>query len=601
MRRINSLLGAAFHGWAAPRGFTTIFLCILIVVGAIITSDVFSKSPGLGKFMSMLEKDKKAPVDYGYGPGAGIGPARPNLVLGQTPAISQSMRLAPQARPGAAPLAGGGGCGGGGCPGSVATLGIFGPAVPWPIIPLHMALLPDGRVLSYGTDQTGAQGAQLIYDVWDPKLGYGPNAHTILPNGTTTDIFCSAASLIGEGLAGPTGLTSDVLITGGDLTVNGVRNFSNNQVNVFNPGNNTLTASGTMHFPRWYPSITTLRNGDKLVLGGRPSPSDVGNLGEPTPEVFNPGSGWRTLPGIAITDGTPGALEWYYPRGFVGIDGAVNLLENSGAIFRLTTGGSGTMQDTGSRMAQGVFYYPSVMFAPFEVLTVRAGQRAQVVALTSPPVVTDVPNLNYDRIWGNATLLPDGEILVTGGSGVQNELTNVAYQAEIFNPYAGPSGAWRLVASAAIPRLYHSSALLLPDGSVLTGGGGAPGPVNELNVEIYYPPYLWAQDGSGNAAPHPTIVSAPSRLILGQNFSMTVGSNDQIIFVDLVRVGASTHSFNPEQRLIPVAFSQSGTTITGSVNSAPEQILPGYYMLFVFNTNFVPAVAKIISIPQAVQ
>ncbi len=601
MRRINSLLGAGFHGWAAPRGFTTICLCILIVVGAIITSDVFSKSPGLGMFMSMLEKDKKAPVDYGYGPGAGIGPARPNLVLGQTPAISQSMRLAPQARPGAAPLAGGGGCGGGGCPGSVATLGIFGPPFPWPIMPIHMALLPDGRVLSYGTDETGAAGAQFIYDVWDPKLGNGTNAHNILPNGTTTDIFCSAASLIGEGLAGPTSLTSDVLITGGDLTVNGVRDFSNNKVNVFNPGNNTLTASGTMNYPRWYPSITTLRNGNKLVLGGRPSPSDVGNLGEPTPEVFNPGSGWRALPGIAITDGIPGALEWFYPRGFVGIDGAVILLENGGKIFRITTGGAGTMQDTGSRIAQGVFYYPSVMFAPFKVLTVRAGQRAQVVALTSPPVVTDVPNLNYDRIWGNATLLPDGEILVTGGSGVPNELTNVAYQAEIFNPYAGPSGAWRLVASAAIPRLYHSSALLLPDGSVLTGGGGAPGPVNNLNAEIYYPPYLWAKDGSGNAAPRPTIVSAPSRLVLGQNFSMTVGSNDKIIFVDLVRVGSSTHSSNPEQRLIPVAFSQSGTTITGSVNSAPEQIPPGYYMLFVFNTNFVPAVAKMISIPQAVQ
>jgi hypothetical protein len=147
------------------------------VVGAIITSDVFSKSPGLGMFMSMLEKDKKAPVDYGYGPGVGIGPARPNLVLGQTPAIPQSMRLAPQARPGAAPLAGGGGCGGGGCPGSVATLGIFGPPFPWPIIPIHMALLPDGRVLSYGTDETGAAGAQFIYDVWDPKLGNGTNAH----------------------------------------------------------------------------------------------------------------------------------------------------------------------------------------------------------------------------------------------------------------------------------------------------------------------------------------------------------------------------------------------------------------------------------------
>ena len=137
MRRINSLLGAGFHGWAAPRGFTTICLCILIVVGAIITSDVFSKSPGLGKFMSMLEKDKKAPVDYGFGPGAGIGPARPNLVLGQTPAtpLPKAGSGTPVAPKAAAPA--------GHLPGSVGTLGIFGPPFPWPIIPIHIALLPE--------------------------------------------------------------------------------------------------------------------------------------------------------------------------------------------------------------------------------------------------------------------------------------------------------------------------------------------------------------------------------------------------------------------------------------------------------------------------
>jgi hypothetical protein len=339
--------------------------------------------------------------------------------------------------------------------------------------------------------------------------------------------------------------------------------------------------------------------GDKLVLGGRPSPDDVGNQGEPTPEVRSATSGWRTLPGISLISNT---LEWFYPKGFVGFDGAVILLENSGTIFKLSTDGAGTMQDTGSLMAPGVAYYPSVMFAPFKVLTVRAGQRAQVVDISSsPPVVTDVPNLNYDRIWGNTTLLPDGEILVTGGSGVINDLTNVAYQAEIFNPYSGTSGTWRLVASASVPRLYHSSTLLLPDGSVLTGGGGAPGPVNELNVEIYYPTYLWAQDGSGNAAPRPQIVSAPSTLQLGQNFSVTVGASDQIIFVDLVRVGSNTHSFNSEQRLIPLPFTQSGTTITVALNSPPEVVPPGYYMLFVWNSSIVPAVAPIISVLQAVQ
>ena len=74
MRRINSLLGAAFHGWAAPRGFTTVFLCILIVIGgAIITSDVFSKGPGLGVLMSMLEKDKKARSTTGTAPARALG------------------------------------------------------------------------------------------------------------------------------------------------------------------------------------------------------------------------------------------------------------------------------------------------------------------------------------------------------------------------------------------------------------------------------------------------------------------------------------------------------------------------------------------------
>ncbi len=582
MRRINSLLGAAYHGWAALGGFTKITLCLLaVIVGAAISSEVFSQSPSLDIFRR--EKDKQAPVDHGLGPGAGIGPARANLVLGQTPAIPQSMRAAPKAVKGAVPIGGGAG-------------GFFGPVFPWPIIPIHVALLPDGRVLSFGTNQTGAQGAQLIYDVWDPKIADIYTSHQTLNNTTLTDIFCGAASLIGEGPSVPTSLTRNMLITGGDAIVSGMRNFSNKKVNVFNPGNNTLTASGTMNYPRWYHSMISLRNGDKLALGGTLSPG----MAAMTPEFYHPTSGiWTTLPGISIGGTTP---EFYYPRAFVGFDGAVILLEHKGKIYRLTTGGAGTMQYTGSLLAPAGASYPSVMFSPFKVLTVRANKRAQIVDISSsPPIVTDIANLRYDRIWGNATLLPDGEVVVTGGSEVDNQLTNVAYPAEILNTV---SGTWTLgacpAACAKVPRLYHSSALLLPDGSVLTGGGGAPGPMNELNAEIYYPSYLYLKDGSGNPAPRPTIVAAQGRLFLGKNFSLAVGSNDQIGAVNLVRVGANTHAFDPEQRLIPVPFSQSGTTVTGSLDPAPEKVPPGYYMLFVFNTNGVPAVATIVSVPQAV-
>ena len=193
-------------------------------------------------------------------------------------------------------------------------------------------------------------------------------------------------------------------------------------------------------------------------------------------------------------------------------------------------------------------------------------------------------------------MLPDGEVLFSGGSGVANELTNVAYQVELYNPSAG---TLTLDATAAVPRLYHSTTLLLPDGSVLTAGGGAPGPVNELNAEIYYPPYLYLKDGSGNPAPRPQIISAPSvstSLILNQTFLVTVGANDTISNVRLIRVGADTHAFNSEQRLIPLLFTQSGTQVTATLPASPQLIPPGYYMLFVINSSGVPAVAPIISI-----
>jgi Domain of unknown function (DUF1929) len=266
-----------------------------------------------------------------------------------------------------------------------------------------------------------------------------------------------------------------------------------------------------------------------------------------------------------------------------------------------------------ARMADGprASHYPSAMFSAFSVSTVRSNKLVQVVDLSSSKSGVNGPcsmpacHLNYDRMWGNATVLADGKVLVSGGSAIDNHIYDSsgndvdAYQVEIYNPNP-PPGTWTLGDSASQPRLYHSAALLLPDGSVLTGGGGAPGPVNELNVEIYYPAYLYLNDRSGNPAPRPTIVSAPSKLRLGQTFSVTVGSNDQIGAVNLIRVGFSTHSFNPEQRLIHVPFSQSGQTVTGKVKPAPEKIPPGYYMLFVLNTAGVPAVAKIVAVPQAV-
>jgi hypothetical protein len=113
---------------------------------------------------------------------------------------------------------------------------------------------------------------------------------------------------------------------------------------------------------------------------------------------------------------------------------------------------------------------------------------------------------------------------------------------------------------------------------VLTGGGGAPGPVNELNAEIYYPPYLYLQDGSGNPAPRPTIVSSPSTINLNQNFLLTVGANNTIGSINLIRVGSNTHDFDSEHRPIPLSFDLSRTQITATVNaSRPLRLLYGVF------------------------
>jgi galactose oxidase-like protein len=183
---------------------------------------------------------------------------------------------------------------------------------------------------------------------------------------------------------------------------------------------------------------------------------------------------------------------------------------------------------------------------------------------------------------------------VSGGSAVSNQLTGVAYAATIWNP---ASGQWTLGANAVKPRLYHSIAMLLPDGSVLTGGGGAPGPTKELNGEIYYPGYLY--DASGQPAVRPSIVAAPAllQLHLNQQFAATVGSATPISRVTLARTGAVTHTFDSGQRFLDLLFTQAGQTLTITLPTVdPNVIVPGYYMLFVLDQAGVPSVAKIIRV-----
>ena len=238
-------------------------------------------------------------------------------------------------------------------------------------------------------------------------------------------------------------------------------------------------------------------------------------------------------------------------------------------------------------MPSGANILPTIPFAPGKVLSVRSNQVFVVDFTQTVPVATQTDDIDQVRYYASGTVLANGKVLVTGGSTVPNQLTGVAYQAEIWDP---ATGHWTAGASAAEPRLYHSNALLLTDATVLTGGGGAPGPLANLNAEIYYPPYLYTS--SGQPAVRPAITSVSSTP--GVTLSVTVGPTDQISRLTFVRTGSATHDNNLEQRFIDLAFQQSGQQLTATLPSDPTVLVPGYYMLFAFDQAGVPSIAQVL-------
>jgi hypothetical protein len=446
----------------------------------------------------------------------------------------------------------------------------------WPFVPVHAALAPDGRVLTYGSNATGELPTGFFsYDVWDPEEGLS-GGHTTLQNMTLTDIFCSYAVIL------PT--NGSMLIAGGDIW-NGtqVRYRGTNDTTIFSAADNLLTSGNDMKRSRWYATATPLMNGEIYIQGGKD--------GEDLAELRDVFGQFHTLSGVLT-----GSLDWWYPRNFLAPDGRVFGFDSKGIAYYVDTAGQGTLTAAGSiGLANVARSGPGVMYRPGKILQV-AGKNRNVVIIDingTQPVVTPTQKISAKRFWSSLTVLPDGKVLATGGSGENDKLVNVTNYAEIWDPQ---TGKWTRGAEGSRARLYHSVALLLPDASVLVAGGGAQNagaPVNQLHGEIYYPPYLY--NASGGFAARPSIVSAPDVVAAGEPFTMEA-STTTIQRVTLVQLGTSTHAINPQQRFSELSFSKNGTTLQVDMPERATDVPPGYYMLFAFNGSGVPSKAKIVRI-----
>jgi hypothetical protein len=183
-------------------------------------------------------------------------------------------------------------------------------------------------------------------------------------------------------------------------------------------------------------------------------------------------------------------------------------------------------------------------------------------------------------------------VFVTGGSLKQEDEPLARLQAETYDPV---TGQWQLMAAASIPRLYHSTALLLPDGRVVAAGGNPgggqseewdpPDPEEEMRLEVFSPPYLFK-------GPRPTIGGVATEWSYGQQVSVPTPQAANIRWAHRMKGGVTTHSFDCEQRLVDLPIvTRTATSLRVALPGIRNLAPPGWYMLFIVDTNGVPSVA----------
>jgi hypothetical protein len=422
-----------------------------------------------------------------------------------------------------------------------------------PIVQLHVHLLTTGKVLSWGK-------------AGDPQI-WDPTTETFTTVLAPSWLFCAGHDFLPDGR---------LLVAGGHIRdLHGLPN-----ANVFDPATGTWTALPAMAAGRWYPTNTTLPNGEVVTLGG----TDSAAVQVTIPEVWD-GTGWRQL--------TTASLELpFYPRMFVAPDGRAFYAGEGQQSRYLDASGTGSWTDGPVRRFGTRDYGSAVMYEPGKILYVGGGDpptnTAEIIDLNQPsPAWQYTHSMAVARRQMNATLLPTGDVLVTGGTsgaGFNNPVGAVR-TAELWHP---ATARWTTLANSSVFRLYHGTALLLPDGRVLyTGSGDASGAKDEHNYELYSPPYLFN-------GPRPTITDTLPAAVTYGDVLVVHTPDTAVAKVTLLRFSSVTHAFDQSARLVPLSFAPAvgGLSVTLPVSGAIAP--PGPYMLFLVSAAGVPSVGRIL-------
>ncbi|MFB6311391.1 MAG: galactose oxidase-like domain-containing protein [Salinirussus sp.] len=485
-------------------------------------------------------------------------------------------------------------------------------------LPIHAALLHTGKILAFG----GSGNDETRLDDPHPAELFDPIAGTVetVDQSLGGDLFCAGHAFLPDGR---------LLLAGGTHAYDGSLDLpvlprlppfrGLDQAYVFDPETERFTRVDDPAAGRWYPTCVTMGDGSILTAAGLTRRFPWMALRKL--ERYAPGTGW---------DVEAGAGRWLplYPRLHLLPDGTVfyagsynthytfpfTLRAFPAARYDPTTATwtdyalpSEEQREEGASVLLPLRpdddYRPRVLLAGGGTTSgTEATANAEVMDLgASDPAWQSVAAMHHPRYYCYAVLLPDGTVFVCGGregsaghahheipeqSGALPSIPGAIHEAERFDP---ETGKWERLAAMTVDRLYHSNALLLPDGRVMTCGSNPARRVNELRIETYRPPYLFA-------GTRPEIRTAPPAIDYGETFAVETPDADTIDELVMIRQSSTTHCLNTDQRLVEVGIDRrDGERLHANLPSNRNLLPPGHYLLFVLRDG-VPSEAPFVRI-----
>ncbi len=450
-----------------------------------------------------------------------------------------------------------------------ADVGVWSDPFDLGVTGVHSIVLPNGKVLliSRKAVTTGP-----LARVWDPATNTSIDASH--PD-ATRDAYCAGHSLLADGR---------VLVTGGNFVVgskDGVKT-----VDVFDWTDNGWSPAPPLALKRWYPTNVELPNGEVLVFGGHKEDGAFANA----VESYN-----KTATARVKLPSTATRKVGLYPRMHLLPNGTLfysGVTTNAlGAVGRFFDPATNTWSPAVDKMSFGVRADGMSVLLPGldEVLAIggstlndsTATASTEIIDLSSgTPQWRSTEPMNFARKEANSAMLPDGTLLVIGGALGGGSYENPVKESELFDPV---TETWTVMDSQTAPRAHHSTAVLLPDGRVLSAGHDRG--TMKTTGEIYSPPYLFKGD-------RPTISSAPAEVDHGEQFTLETPNSGSIERIALISAPAVTHSHTFDQRYVDLSFTATPSSLSVTAPADGAIAPPGHYMMFLLDSNGVPSVAS---------